>query len=290
MLSRLSNSPLTQLHTAVLLFGGTALFSKLVPLPALDITFWRCAMAAIAIALIIRLSGQKLRLQATKDYGWAFVLGTLVCLHWVTYFASMQMSTVAIGVIAFFSYPVMVVLMEPYFTGNKLAPVDLLAAILVFSGIALMMPDFDLSNEITQGVLLGVLSAALFSVRNLLYKRHFSQYSGQQAMMYQSLVAVLILAPFVGEQHLEMAFDDWGLLAMLALLFTALPHSMFNAALSQLPAKTVGLINCLQPLYATALALIVLAEVPSVTTLLGGALVVSTAMYETQKTRKTRRK
>ena len=41
----LFGSGLLFLHGAALLFGGTALFSRLIPLPALDITTWRSLVA-----------------------------------------------------------------------------------------------------------------------------------------------------------------------------------------------------------------------------------------------------
>ncbi|GLS83319.1 DMT family transporter [Paraferrimonas haliotis] len=290
MKALLQNNSLFQLHTAVLLFGGTALFSKLIPLPALDITFWRCLLAAAVLAVWLKVNGQAIALKHAKDYLWGTVLGVVICLHWVTYFASMQLSTVAIGVISFFSYPVMVTLAEPYLNKQKIALVDVVASIVVFFGVALMMPSFDLSNQVTQGVILGVISAALFTARNLLYKRHFSQYSGQHSMLVQSVVACVILLPFLGNEHWQMSGADWSTLALLAVVFTALPHALFNAALGQLPAKSVSFINCLQPLYATSLALLILGEVPSSSTLLGGFLVVTTAMYETLKTHKNRTK
>ena len=44
---------LIQLHFGILLLGGTALFSRIIPLPALDITVWRSLFAALAITLLL---------------------------------------------------------------------------------------------------------------------------------------------------------------------------------------------------------------------------------------------
>lgn len=288
-MSKSAPAGLVELHLAVLLFGGTALFSKLIPLSALDITVFRCAIAALVLALIVKASRAQLRLSCAKDYAIALLLGVIVSLHWVTYFASMQMSSVAIGMIAFFTYPVMTVLVEPLVNGTRLKLQDVICGIAVLSGVWLLIPEANLGNDVTLGILVGVLSAALFTARNLLHKRYFASYSGPQAMFYQTAVAVLFLGSFVESKPLELSIDVWQLLLLLGVIFTAMPHALFTSALRHLSAKTVGLVSCLQPLYGTVLALLLLGESPSSATLLGGLLVVSTAVFETAHSHRSQR-
>ncbi|WKE65011.1 DMT family transporter [Gallaecimonas kandeliae] len=272
---------LWELHLSVLLFGGTALFAKLIPLGALDITVLRCAIAATCLALVAKARGGRLRLGSGREYLTALVLGTIVSLHWLTYFAAIQVASVAVAIIAFFTYPVMSVLLEPLLERKRPQGRDLLAAATVLLGIALIMPSTDLDDSTTQGVALGVLSALLFTLRNLLHKRRFSHHSGPKAMFYQTLVAVLVLGPFLTGKATAMTATGWALLLVLGAVFTAMPHALLAQALAKLKVKTVALISCLQPLYATALAALVLHEVPNGRTLLGGLLVVSAAAYET---------
>jgi drug/metabolite transporter (DMT)-like permease len=282
-------SGLLELHSAVLLFGGTALFSKLIPMGALDITLLRCVVAASVLALIVKLSGARLALHSGRDYFIAMGLGCLVSLHWVTYFASMQLSSVAIGLIAFFTYPVMTVLIEPLLTQSRLKPVDLISGILVLLGVVLLIPEPSLGNDITLGIALGILSAMLFTARNLLHKRYFASYSGPHAMFYQTLVAVVFLAPWHSVEPDQIPMNTWWLILLLGVVFTAAPHALFTAALRNLSAKTVGLVSCLQPLYGALLALFILGEELSIRTVMGGTLIVATAIFETQQSHKSQR-
>ena len=284
-----SRSGLIELHVAVLLFGGTALFSKLIPLGALDITLLRCAVAAVILALIVKSTGTQLRLKTQKDYFVAVGLGIIVSLHWVTYFASMQLSSVAIGMIAFFTYPVMTVLIEPIFTGTRLKLADLISGISVLCGVSLLIPEATLGNDVTLGIVIGILSAMLFTARNLLHKRYFSEYSGAQAMFYQTAVAVPFLLPWHQADISAIDNNVWWLILLLGIFFTAAPHALFTSALRQLSAKTVSLVSCLQPLYGALLALLLLGEELALNTIMGGALVVITAIYETQQSRKAYR-
>ncbi len=66
-------------------------------------------------------------------------------------------------------------------------------------------------------------------------------------------------------------------------MFTALPHALFTTALRFLSAKTVGLVSCLQPFYGAVLALLVLDEQLTTPTLIGGTIIVATALFETQQ-------
>ncbi|WP_299790957.1 DMT family transporter [uncultured Shewanella sp.] len=286
----LKPSGLLELHLAVLLFGGTALFSKLIPLDALDITLLRCFVAAFVLALIVKASKDKLLLHNGSDYLIALGLGIVVSLHWVTYFASMQLSSIAIGMIAFFTYPVMTVLVEPFITGDKIQRVDIISGFTVLIGVILLIPEANLGNDVTLGIALGILSAALFTARNLLHKRYFSTYSGPQAMFYQTAVAVIFLAPLHSVEISTIEQNVWALILLLGVVFTAAPHALFTSALRHLSAKTVGLVSCLQPFYGAMLALLLLGENLELKTIIGGFLVVTTAIFETQQSRKASQK
>jgi drug/metabolite transporter (DMT)-like permease len=280
---------LLYLHSAVFLFGGTALFSKLIDLPALDITVYRTAVAAIFLFIVLSLKKQKITLTNLGDYGIALLLGIVVGIHWVTYFAAMQMAGVTVGIIAFFTYPVITVFLEPLLTkclgkrkiSSKPRGKDIFIAFIVILGVFLLIPEISLGNQVTLGIALGVLSALFFALRNILHKNYFSHYSGPHTMLYQTIVAFFLLCLFV-EVPIESITDhDWLLILLVGVVFTAMPHALFASSLRHLSATTAGLIACLQPLYASVLAFILLSERVDMWTIIGGLLVISAALFET---------
>lgn len=272
---------LAYLHSAVLLFGGTALFAKLIGLPALDITVYRAAIAACTLLLLLVVTKQRVKLRNMQDYAIVSVLGAVVGIHWVTYFAAMQMAGVTVGIIAFFSYPVITVFLEPLFKKQLPKKKDLLSAAVVMFGIFLLVPEADLGNNVTLGIATGVFSAVCFALRNILQKNYFTQYSGAQTMFYQTLIASVILCGFVTTPITLVSEQNLYLLLLVGVIFTAAPHALFASSLRQLSATTAGLISCLQPLYATIFAFILLSERPNLATIIGGLLVVSAALFET---------
>jgi drug/metabolite transporter (DMT)-like permease len=272
---------LIYLHIAVLLFGGTALFAKLIGLNALDITAYRAAIAGVAICVLLTLQKKPIKLHRAKDYVIAILLGVAVGIHWVTYFAGMQLAGITVGMLAFFTYPVITVFLEPLFNKSKPKAKDIISAVVVIIGIYLLIPNVNLGDDITLGVVTGVVSALFFALRNITHKRYFSEYGGPQTMFYQTLVASLMLCAFIEVPITQINDTDLILLLIAGVVFTAMPHSLFAASLKHLSAATAGLISCLQPLYGTILAIIILHERPSVMTLIGGALIVSAACFET---------
>lgn len=280
------------LHTSVLLFGGTALFSKLIGLSALDITVYRTGVAAIVLFILLTLQKKQISLASAKDYSVAILLGVVVGIHWVTYFAGMQMAGVTVGIIAFFTYPVITVFLEPLLSRSKISRKpkvkDIVVAVIVLIGIFLLIPEINLGNQATLGIATGILSAFFFSLRNILHKNYFSHYSGPHTMLYQTLVAFLMLGLFIDVPPMEVTKHDWLLIVLVGVVFTAMPHALFASSLRHLSATTAGLISCLQPLYGGVLAFLLLNERVNVLTVIGGLLVISAALFETWSVSKGR--
>ncbi|NVK58073.1 MAG: DMT family transporter [Alteromonadaceae bacterium] len=278
---------LVSLHFAVVLLGGTGLFSKIIPLSATDITLGRSLFACLALCLFVKLGRESVRLQSRQDYLIALGLGGLMAAHWVSYFASMQYAGVSVGMIAMFTFPVITVLLEPFFERTRLAWQDLLSALVVIVGIVLIVPEVSWQNDVTLGVGLGIISAVLYAVRNLSLRKYFSHYSGAQSMAWQTLVIVACLLPLSDLPVDPAPLSVWLLLLALGTLFTALPHALVANSLAHLRAKTFSLIACMQPFYGVIFAILLLSESPNWQTLLGGILVTSASIYETVTTHKT---
>lgn len=275
---------LLAVHSAVLIFGLTALFSKLISLTALEITLLRSVFAVFIIFAIFLWQKKSIKLSHPKDYGIVILLGVLLALHWVTYFHSMQVSSIAVGVIALYTFPIITVFLEPLFHGERPHIKDVISAFTVLFGIYLLVPEFSLSNETTLGILWGVLSALFFALRNIIQGHYFKGYTARHSLFYQTLVTFIVLLPFSFEVIPAVTNIQWGQLLILGVFFTALPHTLFAFSLLNLKAKTVSLVACVQVVYATIFAALLLSEWPQLSTVVGGLIVVSAAMYESYTT------
>ncbi len=275
-----TRSSLIGLHIASILFGGTGLFSKLIPLPAVDITALRSLGAAVALLGLVKLTGRSTALASRVDYGLMGLCGVLIGVHWATFFHAMQVSSVAVGMVAVFTYPVITVFLEPFCHGSRPRFKDVLCGFGVVLGVYCMVPAFSPESAVAQGVFWGCVSAFLFALRNVVQRRYLNHCRGDTSMFYQTLVAGSIMLPFMQYSPVEQSLSTWLLLGLLAFVFTAIPHSLFTGSLRSLSAKTAGLIGSLQPLYATVLAALILGETPSIRTVIGGLIIVGAATHE----------
>lgn len=271
------------LHLANILFAGTGLFAKLIPLPAIDITALRCLLAAGCLLIIGIVLKRKILLARPRDWLLMGLCGILMGLHWVTFFHAMQVSTVAIGMIALYTYPIMTVFLEPLWQGQRPHRADIACGLAVLGGVYLLVPELSLKNSAALGVFWGLISAAAFTLRNVLQRQYLARYRGDTAMMYQALVAGLAASAFLKHDPSSLALPVWAQLVLLAFFCTAMPHSMFAGSLRALKAKTAGLISCLMPVYGVAAAWLVLGEEPAMATICGGLIIVSAAAWESAR-------
>lgn len=275
-----AKSALLTLHLGAFLMGATGLFSKIIELPAWDITGYRTWIAAVVLFLWVWWREYHIGLKSVRDFGRMFILGVLLAAHWVTFFYSMQVSSIAVGMISLYAYPVVTVFLEPWLKRTRLDWRDVMSGFLVLIGIYCLVPEFDIDNNTTQGVLWGVVSALTFAVRNLLLGHWFKKQSAARSMSYQVLVVALLMTPVLWLSPHEPTTHDWWLLLCLGIGFTAITHTLLGFSLRYLKAKTVSLVTCLQPVYAVGYEIAVLHTYPDIGTLIGGSIIMVAAIYE----------
>ncbi|PXA03939.1 EamA family transporter [Coraliomargarita sinensis] len=275
---------LIQVKIAVLIWGGTAMFAKGIQLSVLDITCMRSLVAAAALIVFIRLRGRSAAVKSRKDFGLMLALGLFLCLHWLTYFQALKISTAAVAILSLHTYPVVTAMIEPLLFREKFKKADVLLAVAVFSGVVIMMPEINLSNTTTQGILLGIVSGLLFMSRNLMIRKMVQTYSSSTLMFWQTLVTGAVLAPFL------FVFDGSSyttesviLLLLLGTVFTAVPQTLFSSGLKNLSAKTVGILATLLPFYAATFGFLIHDERVTTRTVVGGVLILIGVVYETIK-------
>ena len=269
------------LYAAVALLATTGIFAKKIPLSSIDITLYRSLAAAAVLLVIAGALGISLRLRQCRDLGVLVLLGGVLIVHWVTFFQSMQISSVAIGMTALYTYPVFTLVVEAAAGRRLVALRDALVACGVFAGIYTIAPLHAQSNNVMLGMGWGLLSAAFFAIRNVAQRRLLSHYSPICSIFYQSMFGALLLTPWVtaAPSGIERP-TGWGL-AVLGVLFTAAPHTLLATSLKYLDAKTVAFIGCLQPVLGAVLAAAWIDELPPWNVVIGALLVLSCAIYET---------
>jgi drug/metabolite transporter (DMT)-like permease len=272
---------LAALHGAVLLFGFAGLFGKWLDLSPVAIVLGRTAVAAAALGILQLRVGQvrppfELRLVTN---------GAVLALHWVSFFAAIQVASVAIGLLGYATFPLFVLVLEQMLLRRRWTPRKIATALLVIVGLVSIVPEFSFANRTVQGLAWGCVSGFAFALLTVLNRRYVATRRATDIAFWQNLCAALCLLPFAWAS--PWALGDIGgreiaLLIVLGLGCTALAHSLFIASLRRVSAHTASVVAALEPVYGIVLALVLQGEVPGLRTIVGGALIVGAAIVATR--------
>ena len=266
---------LTEIHIAVLLFGLAGLFGKFIDLPAPLIVLGRAFFAATILGCCLLVSHTSARLNSNGDYLFITLLGALLAVHWIAFFQSIQISTVAVGLLTYSTFPIFTTFLEPIVFDEKLRSRDIVLAAVTLIGIALIIPKIELGSSTMRGAAWGVMSGASFAVLSTLNRRYVRHYSSLTISFHQNSVATIVLLPFLFDSRAVLAGKNILLLALLGVVFTAGSHTLFIQGMLRVKAQTASVIATLEPVYGIAFAAIFLHEVPSGRTIVGGTMIMA---------------
>lgn len=272
---------LLNMHVATIFFGLSGVFAALIPMNAIAVVWGRTAIATMVLLLVCGLK---------KRWPWQGVpctemlqlmgIGLLLGVHWWSFFYAIQLGGVAIGTLGFSCFPAAIALIEAVVFKDRISKLEVALIVLISIGLVLVTPQFDFANQATKGLLWGIFSGVVYAViaafnRVGAAKR---QASSLQACWWQFFAIALMTSLFapnlVGELS-QLSHSAWVWLLCLGVLCTGLAYWLFIDSLSAITARTAAMIFALEPVYAIAIAWVVLHDVPSVRMLLGGGLIIA---------------
>lgn len=272
--ARTRRSALVSLHAAVLLFGVAGLFGKWLALSPESIVLGRTAIASVALAALLRV----LR-EPSGGFEWRLAAGgAVLALHWIAFFRAVQMSSVAVGLLGYASFPLFVLIVEAIFLRRRLHLADWVTVALVTSGLLLLVPEFRIENRVVQGLCWGMLSGLMFALLTVGNRALVSRRSATGVALWQNACAAACLVPGFALDPVLPTPRDVALLIVLGVVCTALAHTLFIRSMRVLSAHTASVIAALEPVYGIALAFALLGEAPGWRTLIGAALIVGAAV------------
>lgn len=276
-------SHILEINLAMVFISTSGALGRYIELPVPVIIVSRAILAFVALLFYCKWKGISLRIEK-KDIWIIGLTGLLMAVHWVTYFYALKMSNVAIGMLSLFTYPVITSFLEPLLLKTKFQKIHLLLGALVLSGIYLLVPDFDMSNSYTMAVGIGVLSATVYALRNLILKTKVGNYNASLLMCYQMGVVSILLLPALFQTNIELIGSQLPPLLTLALLTTAVGHTLFLNTFKHFSITTASIISSVQPVYGILIGWLFLAEIPSAVTIIGGILILSAVVVESVRT------
>jgi len=249
------NKNLLLLHFTVIIWGFTGTLGKLISIAAVNLVWYRVLIASLSLLIYFLISKTKFRV--SREYLIKFILnGALVGAHWVLFFASIKLSTVAVTLVCLSSITLFTAIFEPIISKKQISRLEILAGILIIIGIAMI---FKFETQYTKGIITGLASAvcgSLFAVINsTLVKKHqapviaFYELSGA---FYWITIYLFITAGFTRAAIPNTA--DVGYLMLLGTVCTSVAYVAGVYVMRELSAFRVALITNLEPVYGIIIA------------------------------------
>jgi drug/metabolite transporter (DMT)-like permease len=249
------------IHLVVIIWGYTGIMGKAITLPATEMVWWRLGIAVISLGLLFPLIQKKLTKISLDLWIKTLFVGVLVGLHWITFFHSIKLSSISLGIICLSTTTLHVSWLEPLIKKTKFNVLDLVLSIVVFGGMFLISTQ-QTGNIVAISVgLLSAFLAALFSVSNAVL---VEKMPAPQLTLIELSSGFLVLSLFIifqGDMNValfsKIDADLFWKLLFLGVVCTSIAFILAVNATKYLGAFTVSLTINLEPVYTIILALII---------------------------------
>jgi drug/metabolite transporter (DMT)-like permease len=252
-----------QIHFCVVLWGFTAILGKLITLPAVPLVWWRMTIVTGCLIAMPRVWRAIAGMPATL-VGAFLAAGVLVCLHWITFYASVKLANASVAATCMALAPVFISAVEPWIARRRFDRRELALGLAVVPGVALVVGGIP--DAMRTGLLVGILSAfivAVFSSVNKLLVTRADALVVTALEMAAGAAFLTLLAPAMPSGASVFALPngrDATLLAVLSVACTLVPFALAMVALRHISAFGAQLAVNLEPVYAILLAIALLGE------------------------------
>jgi drug/metabolite transporter (DMT)-like permease len=253
-----------------------AIFIKLCEAPSLMIATYRLTLASLILSPFV-LHHRRYKRISGENWLSLTLSGVFLCLHFVTWIASLKYTSVASSVVIVATIPVFCALISHFFLKDRISkPLALGIALSMAGTVTICFYDLTFSITALCGDILA-LFGAIFGAGYLLLGRKIRRGSDLLSYIFPvygvSALLLILLSLAFRVSFTGYSLETYLLFLMLAVVPQLIGHSSFNWALRYLSAPLVALVILGEPILSTFFAWIILAEELTSKKILGGLLI-----------------
>ena len=219
--------------TAVLTMSLVPVLVKLVSANETTIAVARLAIG-IAFFTPLALKGGQLRGLPKKDWLTLLVIGLVFAVHWQTYFMSIKLAGAGLGAMAISTYGMQYLVLAWAINKEPISAVEWCAVVVCMAACVVAAPSLTLSNQVAQGLAIGLFTAFLYALMPLLHQR-IAHLSTSVRTWGQFSFAMLGFAFFLPVTQWQLTPQDWIYLSVLGVVSTVVAHSLWIKASTEMP-------------------------------------------------------
>jgi len=265
--------------SGVLIISPDGLLTRLILTDHWNMIFWRALLVSFGMWLMISLiNPNRVWQQYRTVRGPGLLMVAAYSLGTISFVFAITHTSVANTLIILSSTPLFAALISRFLLNEKIQPRTIIAILLVASGIGVIATG----SATEQDGLLGDLAAILgsfFLACGLSFVRRFPRVSIFSAISCSGLLTALLVLPLASP--LMISQSDFGYLLLMGLYVVPVGSALLYVGPRYVPAAEVGLLLPMEPILGPLWVWLVLTEQPSVNTLAGGAIILSTLIINT---------
>jgi drug/metabolite transporter (DMT)-like permease len=271
-----------EIAVASLILGTSATLIQISTMPAGLLVVLRMALAGIVLGAIFLTTGGIAEVRRSGYFRRMILVGLVVALELIFYFASIRMANVTVGVSLEYMAPVWVALLAPLVLRTRRQAVDMVAVVVAVGGMALLvLPGLMLGAGRTSilGIVFGLLAGLMFAAAMMLIKSMGPDVRGSTFALFFCLGSVVLLTPLAVWQtltsHYQITWADTWIVLVSGLIYTALCFSLFTDGIRYVRVEHAGILGYIEPVTSPLWAFLLIGERPPWTTFAGGALIIA---------------
>jgi len=265
---------LLYVFTAAILWSSGGLFIKLISLSAMQLSFFRCSIAAITFAIIFRKRILLVnKLSVLNSFVYAIVL--------ISFVIATKTTTAANAIFLQATAPIYVLIFEPLLTKTRYERINIITVGVCIIGMILFFVG-DLEPGHLEGNIVALVSGITFAALFLGMKKNESQYQ-QSSIFWGNIIVALVCFPFITSLEVLTSSDLW-MVTFLGVFQIAFAYAFFASGLKRVYAVEASIIAMVEPVLNPVWVFIGYGETPSVTAIMGGLLIIIAITIRTLRT------
>jgi drug/metabolite transporter (DMT)-like permease len=265
------NKGIVAVFLTAILWSSGGLFIKLISLDSMELSFFRCAIAAVVFALMFRKRVLKLNpLALLNSFAYAAVL--------ILFVIATKTTTAANAIFLQSTAPIYVLIFEPLLTKTKWERINIITIVVCFLGMILFFMG-DLTPGDIKGNIAALLAGVAFAAFFLGMKKNEPQY-GESSIFYGNVIVALICIPFITDMN-SISVQDFAMVSFLGVFQIAFAYALFSYGLKRIIAVEASIISMFEPVLNPIWVFIGYGEVPSFYAIIGGIIIMTAITVRT---------
>jgi drug/metabolite transporter (DMT)-like permease len=243
-----------------------------------NMLFWRFVVGTIVVALFL-LPHYKTVFRKPKELAKVFLYGiSFYSITAILYFIACKYISTGLAMVTFFTYPVMVILLNKFLYKSEISKTYYGAVGLILIGMLFLGGNQELTFSLF-GLLLGVASAATYACY-LIASKNSTVSPLVSTLMVSIGSALTCLVAAVVDQTFFVPHDlsAWLNIIAVGTLCTALPILLLLRALQYISSEKASLLSVLEPIFVLFFGVILLEETVTSTQMFGVVIVLLGAL------------